>query len=237
MSLANPLRDRKVGALPDKYKQVIETLSKASNDNQKRIEVLKLEDNNILEKKKKFADTTYEFSQDSKQLYMKIKQARYLVDDMKSNLSTYEYVTTKNFDLCLDLLKGGMFPKLDIPSGFMTDITEFFDLRIRELKDKIGEIEELVKMTDVNEDSEEYEKIVMVLDELYNYYLNVAHKVFQINEYVSNFKAQFIDFFKSQGSREVERIFARRTQDTYKTDVLTMLETISGDVLEKSKYS
>jgi len=232
LSLTNPLRDRKVGSLTDKHKQFIENASKVLADNQRKIEALKSENTEIQKKKDNLSDVVYQFSQDGKQLYMKIKQARYLVDEMKSNLNTYEEITSRNFDVSLDLLKGGRLPRLDIPSAFMINITEFFDLRIRELKDKIGEIEELVKISDINEDNEEYEKIIMVLDELYNYYLNVAHKVFQMNEYVTAFKAQFIDYFKSQGSREVERIFVKRGGDAYKTDILGKLETISNTVLD-----
>ena len=234
LSLTNPVRDRKVGTLTDKHKQFIELVAKTLGNNQSKIEGLKLENLEIVKKKDMLADAVYQFSQDGKQLYMKIKQARYLVDDMKSNLSTYEEITSRNFDVSLDLLKGGRLPRIDIPSAFMTNITEFFDLRIRELKDKIGEIEELVKISDINEDNEEYEKIIMVLDELYNYYLNVAHKVFQVNEYVTTFKAQFIDYFKSQGSREVERIFLKRSTDAYKSDIdiLGKLEGISNNVLD-----
>ncbi len=232
LSLANSLRDKKVGSLADKIKQPIEGIGKVLDDNKAKIERLKVDNQELIQKKDALADNVYQFTQDTKQLYMKIRQARYLVDEMKSTLNTYEDITKSNFDHCLYLLKGGRPPNLEIPSSFMINITEYFDLRIRELKDKIEEIEELVKLTDLNEDSEDYEKIVIVLDELYNYYLNVAHKVFQLNEYIKDFKAQYIDYFKSQGSRDVEKIFVRAAPDAYKTEVLGRLETISNTILE-----
>jgi len=232
LSLANSLRDKKVGSLNEKLKAPIEAIGKVLDDNKAKIERLKVDNQELIQKKDALADNVYQFTQDTKQLYMKIRQARYLVDEMKSTLNTYEDITKSNFDHCLYLLKGGRPPNLEIPSSFMINITEYFDLRIRELKDKIEEIEELVKLTDLNEDSEDYEKIVIVLDELYNYYLNVAHKVFQLNEYIKDFKAQYIDYFKSQGSRDVEKLFVRAAPDAYKTEVLGRLETISSTILE-----
>jgi len=232
LSLANSLRDKKVGSLHEKIRGGIDGIGKILDDNQAKIERLKVDNQELIQKKDALADNVYQFTQDTKQLYMKIRQARYLVDEMKSTLNTYEDITKSNFDHCLYLLKGGRPPNLEIPSSFMINITEYFDLRIRELKDKIEEIEELVKLTDLNEDSEDYEKIVIVLDELYNYYLNVAHKVFQLNEYIKDFKAQYIDYFKSQGSRDVEKIFVRAPPDAYKTEVLGRLETISSTILE-----
>lgn len=231
LSLANSLRDKKVGSL-NKLSQPVDAIGKVLDDNKAKIERLKVDNQELIQKKDALADNVYQFTQDTKQLYMKIRQARYLVDEMKSTLNTYEDITKSNFDHCLYLLKGGRPPNLEIPSPFMINITEYFDLRIRELKDKIEEIEELVKLTDLNEDSEDYEKIVIVLDELYNYYLNVAHKVFQLNEYIKDFKAQYIDYFKSQGSRDVEKIFVRAAPDAYKTEVLGRLETISNTILE-----
>jgi len=231
LSITNPTKDKKVGSLMDKYKKFIDDLSMVIKSNKTKIEELKDHNNKIIEEKEELAQHTYELSQNSKELYLRIKQARHLVDDMKSSFSTYEELT-KDFDVCLDLLKGGRLPRIDIPSVFMINVTEFFDMRIRELKAKILEIEELVKLPDTNEDGEEYEKIIMILDELYRYYIDVAHKVFQLNDTVTTMKVQFIDYFRSQGNREVEKMFTTRNIQADRTNILGLLEKTSNSSLE-----
>ena len=100
-----------------------------------------------------------------------------MIDDMKSSYDTYKELTS-DFEVCLDLLKSGKLPRIDIPSSFMVGITDFFAAKIKELKDKISEIEDLVKIPNEDEDSDEFEKIILIMDELYSYYQDVAHKVF-----------------------------------------------------------
>lgn len=70
----------------------------------------------------------------------------------------------------MDLLKSGKLPRVDIPSSFMVGITNYFEAKIKELRDKITEIEDLVKVPEVSEDSDEFEKVIMILEELYSYF-------------------------------------------------------------------
>lgn len=52
----------------------------------------------------------------------------------------------------------------------MVGITNYFEAKIKELRDKITEIEDLVKVPEVSEDSDEFEKVIMILEELYSYF-------------------------------------------------------------------
>jgi hypothetical protein len=117
----------------------------------------------IIEMKRDVAEKTRETALSAKELYVSINQAKKLMEEMKSHFTTYESLT-RDYETSLDLMKGGNIPNSDYPSDFIINITNYFEVRINQLKDKVTEIEELVKMPDSFEDDEEIDKVVLVLD-------------------------------------------------------------------------
>lgn len=64
-------------------------MTKFVHDNKNKIEKAKIDNMEIIKQKEHLNQKGYELAQTSKQLYLKIKRTRYLIDDMRSSYDTY----------------------------------------------------------------------------------------------------------------------------------------------------
>ncbi len=72
--LASSLRNKKAGSLKYKSRQPIRCIRKVLDDKKPK---LKVDNQELIQKKDALPDNVYQFTQDTEQSYIKIRQARY----------------------------------------------------------------------------------------------------------------------------------------------------------------
>jgi len=228
--LNNTLKDRRVEQLQDGQRKFIHELSNYVKEQSKKFEELKITNSTMLKNKQKFTSDTFDTIQKGKDLFFKIRQATLLLDDLRDDINTY-YELTRSFENYLEMINHQKLGKIDIPSGFIIDITEFFSKRIETMRDKILEIQEIIEVSYLEDDSGEYEKIISVIEEMYDYFLDVSNKAIQLHEFKQVIQDKFVNYCKATGNYGVEKLFEQ--SQGQEPVILTQLNKLSENTLKK----
>jgi hypothetical protein len=227
--LTNQNKSKAVSSMQDDVKKFIEAYTLQLAENDKNLKLQKEENKVLGDLESRIKIQLFTCSQNAKLIYLKLRQAKGLVDTMRGDYEAFSYIAN-NFETQRQLIITGRVPKVEIPSSFICDITNYFAQQLNTLKTKIFEIEEILEKPGIGEDSDEYEKIIMIMDEFYHYYLDVASKVLSMHEYIENLKNRFINIFKTYGNRDVDKFFEEGHKEIMKVDILKGLDNISTAV-------
>ena len=229
LSFTNSNRTKPVKSTSEMHRKFFDQYQSQLDKNRDEIQLQKEQNKIIFDLATKIREEAYVVTQKAKLFSLKLKQTRKIIDSTNSEYFEFDRVT-KSFEMYLTNIHMGRVPTIELPAQFIVQITQYFTSRIEELKRQVFEIEALLESSDFPENSDDYEKIILTMDEFYKYFLNISTRLFEAQDRIDDLKNRFIQACRAQGYREVDKYFEAGQKEMPKKDLLKDLERISNEL-------
>ena len=229
LSFTNSNRTKPFKSTSEMHRKFFEQYQSQLDKNRDEIQLQKEQNKIIFDLATKIREEAYVVTQKAKLFSLKLKQTRKIIDSTNSEYFEFDRVT-KSFEMYLTNIHMGRVPTIELPAQFIVQITQYFTSRIEELKRQVYEIEALLESSDFPENSDDYEKIILTMDEFYKYFLNISTRLFEAQDRIDDLKNRFIQACRAQGYREVDKYFEAGQKEMPKKDLIKDLERISNEL-------
>lgn len=238
LNIGNTLRDKEVQTLNPPMRTRITQYDNQLEDNKKYLKNCNEQKANIHEISQKLKKDLYNISSNSILLRNTLKREKFIFDDLKNEISI-SAIIVNDFVQYYELLKKGRLQSIQVPSTFLTLAADKLLGNMKVLKSKIDEIIDLAKTQfsrkETSEFGDDYEFVIHLIGELYQYFMYVAYLVMKFDETYTSFRTEALEHYKSYGYVDLEKNLEHESKRLYKDDMIENLMKIMNKLEENKK--